>query len=63
MICEKCGLPSGGYPRMSLRDYFAAMAMSGLLGNSDKRYDETGCSEYAYKIADAMLKARGEEGK
>ena len=54
---------------MSLRDYFAAKAMQGLVSahNSDGTW--TGCgdmemnkimSETAYSIADAMLKAREE---
>ena len=43
---------------MSLRDYFAAKAMQGLLTNF--KYDENGYAQSAYKIADAMLKAREE---
>ena len=46
---------------MSLRDYFAAKAMNGLLAQSmgtafgdDPKY----AAEYAYSTADAMLKAR-----
>ena len=47
---------------MTLRDYFAAKAMQGLLAaNSveirDKDYKES-ASRIAYAIADAMLKAR-----
>lgn len=41
---------------MSLRDYFAAKAMQGLLTNF--KYDEYGYARSAYKIADAMLKER-----
>jgi hypothetical protein len=41
---------------MSLRDYFAAKAMQGLLTNF--KYDENGYAQSAYKIADAMLEAR-----
>lgn len=46
---------------MTLRDYFAARAMQGFLDevgcNSDQKwFDEI--AEGAYKVADAMLKAR-----
>lgn len=44
-------------PGMTLRDYFAAKAMQGMLprpGSIDPKQD----AEFAYKMADAMLKAR-----
>jgi hypothetical protein len=45
---------------MTLRDYFAAKAMQGLLSDSDWRqdmgFDDTALA--AYKMADAMMKAR-----
>jgi hypothetical protein len=45
---------------MTLRDYFAAKAMHGIL--TDPRSDVAGnyeaTAEFAYRIADAMLKAR-----
>jgi hypothetical protein len=45
---------------MSLRDYFAAKAMQGLIASNDEgagdRIDDI--PAYAYSIADAMLKAR-----
>ena len=40
---------------MTLRDYFAAKAMQGL---TQKYSHESDISRNAYKIADAMLKAR-----
>ena len=48
---------------MTLRDYFAARAMQGFVDevgcNSDQKwFDEI--AEGAYKVADAMLKAREE---
>ena len=45
---------------MSLRDYFAAKAMQGLMADSNVcgTPDEIACA--AYEIADAMIKARGE---
>lgn len=52
---------------MTLRDYFAAKAMQGLVGymgcNPDKidafaRMNKIEISEAAYKYADAMLEAR-----
>jgi hypothetical protein len=54
---DKNDLPIDG---MSLRDYFAAKAMQGLLTNFG--YEENGYAQSAYKIADAMLAAR-EAGK
>lgn len=41
---------------MTLRDYFAAKALQGL---TQKYSHEGDISRNAYKIADAMLKARG----
>ena len=44
---------------MTLRDYFAAKAMQGILtrsGGIDVNQD----AEFAYKLADAMLKARAQ---
>ena len=43
---------------MTLRDYFAAKAMSGILFEG---LDEKKTAEIAYKMADAMLKQRDEE--
>lgn len=44
---------------LSLRDYFAAKAMQGLLGNSTIESSAPAfVSKWAYKYADAMLKAR-----
>ena len=48
-----------GEKGMTLRDYFAARALQGLIStegaSSAERY-----AEIAYKLADAMLKAREE---
>lgn len=52
---------------MSLRDYFAAKAMQGLISVHNHYGEWTGCgdikmneilSETAYSVADAMLEAR-----
>jgi hypothetical protein len=48
---------------MTLRDYFAAKALSGLLMSSRTRYDGLNEGHYArlaYAQADAMIKERGE---
>jgi len=45
---------SGG---MSLRDYFAAKAMQGMMSYDSCRLDKVTAS-HAYSMADAMLKAR-----
>jgi hypothetical protein len=44
---------------MLLRDYFAAKALQGMLAESGGgALHNTNLSEFAYLIADAMLKAR-----
>lgn len=45
---------------MTLRDYFAAHALMGMLASRDPklpRFDPDDVAEYAYSVADAMLKA------
>lgn len=44
-------------PGMTLRDYFAAKAMQGMLAAAEnyRTHELTG---FAYQVADAMLKAR-----
>ena len=46
------------YLGMSLRDYFAALAMQGLLSTGDEDTTTIGVAHAAYAIADAMLKER-----
>lgn len=45
---------------MTLRDYFAAKAMQGYLADPEWRADVShrGTADAAYRMADAMLKAR-----
>ena len=45
---------------MTLRDYFAAKAMQGVLasGNLPKFTPDLDVAECSYRLADAMLKAR-----
>ena len=51
---------------MSLRDYFAAKAMQGMIASGkilmidNMRTDNEGYSKMAYSIADTMLKEREE---
>ena len=45
---------------MTLRDYFAAKAMQGLLANQDWNLTGEQAAYEAYQTADAMLRARGE---
>ncbi len=56
---------------MCLRDWFAAMALQGILAgrinelrhikeNQEPLYTNEGMAGWAYRFADAMLKARGE---
>jgi hypothetical protein len=46
-----------GTPGMTLRDYFAAKAMQGLM---DAAMPMPEIADAAYEMADAMLKARGQ---
>jgi len=43
---------------MTLRDYFAAKAMQGAMANPEVKETAGARSEWAYEIADAMLKER-----
>ncbi len=55
--------PRPGWPNetgMTLRDYFAAKAMQALIP-SGQNVDSMKYAESAYALADAMLKARGEQ--
>lgn len=53
-IFESARLGGGG---MTLRDYFAAKAMQGMLANGVPSGD---IPLYAYEIADAMVSIRGQ---
>jgi len=46
---------------MTLRDYFAAKAMQGIVAGtpSDEHIDRPDTAEWSYDMADAMLRARG----
>jgi hypothetical protein len=46
------------YAGMTLRDYFAAAAMQGILANNAKDYDDADMAEYSYVLADYMLATR-----
>lgn len=51
--------PCGGAEGATLRDYFAAMAMVRLTGaDSDGQHSAETLAYCAYRIADAMLRAR-----
>jgi hypothetical protein len=47
-----------GHNGMTLRDYFAAKALQGLLFGNYDFADRNRIAEKAYDFADAMLKAR-----
>jgi len=54
---QPCATHYGTTPGMTLRDYFAAAALQGLLASCPwEQVDEV--PQKAYDIADAMLKAR-----
>ncbi len=51
----------GGEGGMDLRDYFAAMAMQGVLAHQTEDYEFNSTEEiavYAYHVASQMMKAR-----
>ena len=48
-------------PGMTIRDYFTAAALTGLLSNTGVSQPHKGAAEFAIRAADAVLKAR--EGK
>jgi len=56
------GCSTWRYEGMTLRDYFAAKTMQGMLssGNLPKTISDADIAECAYNLADAMLKAREE---
>lgn len=49
------------HPGMSLRDYFAAAALTGLLTQGYDKFDLGEWSTQAFQYADAMLKARNND--
>lgn len=51
---QRVPLPDG----VTLRDYFAAAAITGLLANERRRCDPDGFAGDAYMTADAMMAAR-----
>jgi hypothetical protein len=56
-----CTWASEDYHGMTLRDYFAAQAMQGICNSrshSELKSHAIASAKVAYKMADAMLKAR-----
>ena len=55
--------PSGiqSFSGMTLRDYFAAKAMQGILSDPNIAIPRQKTAEWAYGIADAMIKERDEK--
>ncbi|MDR6421328.1 hypothetical protein J2801_003616 [Paraburkholderia phenoliruptrix] len=59
---QQCDHPMA-FVGLSLRDYFAAKAMQGLVaasgdGATNVSYDDESVAKSAYELADAMLRAR-----
>ena len=53
---------NSGWSGMTLRDYFAAKAMQGMAATGVARGSPMEqAAEYAYAVADAMLKARKQQ--
>jgi len=47
-----------GQQGMTLRDYFAAAALTGMLASPARDYDFDGAADDAYRYADAMIRER-----
>ena len=45
----------GNFQGLSKREYFAAIAMQGMLACADEWYDNEYCARYALKQADCLL--------
>lgn len=45
---------------VTLRDYFAAHALCALIGTSSNQWE---ISQWAYRIADAMIETRDKKGE
>ena len=59
ILTDDKGMIVGGGLGMTLRDYFAAKAMQGMMHDVSQPVGEV-IAEWAYQVADAMLKAREE---
>jgi hypothetical protein len=55
---QPCMTHYGSRSGISVRDYFAAKALQGLLADSEREGTWSEFAEDAYSCADAMLKAR-----
>jgi hypothetical protein len=53
--------PVGSYAGMTLRDYFAAKAMQGLLACPKGEGENEKYAQWSYEYADAMLAERSKE--
>ena len=52
--------PTHGLPGMTLRDYFAAQALLGMLAYPNSDGSKDSYARWAYDYADEMMKARGD---
>lgn len=59
-VFNKDGLMIAGENGMELRDYFAGMAVQGLIAQFGCKSDRA-TAKFAYEIADAMMEARDED--
>jgi hypothetical protein len=59
LVPNNSGLSFTYQQGMDLRDWFAGMAMLGMLSeHSGIRYDTDELTQFSYEVADAMMKAR-----
>ncbi len=61
-FARPCGTNDDGWnesqPGISMRDYFAAAALTGALFNQNAFDDPKLAAQWSYEFADAMIKAR-----
>lgn len=50
--------PAAVVPQISLRDYFAAAALQGLMANPECNWDESDVAKFCYEMSNEMIKAR-----
>lgn len=58
IITDGKGVIIGGSNGMTLRDYFAAKAIQGLISDGVGSLSDEELANWAYKLADAMMKER-----
>lgn len=56
---RQVGEEGGRFSNCTLRDWFAGQALTGIMTSDGRPDGDANKAQWAYEIADAMLKARG----